>query len=770
MTFRPFAAVLVLVAISAAPAAASNCPVLTQPQLACQAAVTKAGGRYAKAALKTIERCLLSIQKGKLTGDPATVCLGQPPSDQSTADKLSKASDKLTLAVPKGCSDGDAALYAKALLDTGVACDPSATGLATCVVSNIRRHVVAAATTGFGAVVASTDQGAQKCQKAIGKEASKYLLSKLKAVAQCLDERNAACGSPDPVTRCLAPQSDGPTPETDLLAAVARADGKLRGKIGKVCTDAQVAALHSCGNTVMSVEDCLVCSHGNDADLIAGDQYRNVRVATPVSTLAAAVGTTEEEDTVLMEPGSYVEGVTLTHSGLTVRGIKDCTTGARAVLTPPDPGTLYGIQHCGSRLPGCTGISDNVVFQGFEADNYLENNIYDVGVDGVTYRDIVARGPGMNGRARYGIFPVQSHNVLVEKCLVTGISDAGIYVGQSDGILVRNNEVHDSVAGIEIENSANAEVHDNYTHDNAGGILVFKLPGLPVQLSNCHFIHDNTATGNNGPNYGSGTVGLVPPGTGMITLSNDSGIVQNNTVTGNKSIGFAIVDQVILNAVFAPPPFPMVSADEDVNDNAVVGNTITGNGFDPDSAVGAFAGDVVFLPVFKSGNCQSGNTYATDFGAGLTGLPVCPGTVSPRPGCPLVVPTTTTTTSPTTTTTTTTFSGPAWTFAAQVAPLLSTHCSACHGGSGTPQYAGLTDLDVPALAYAHIVGVPSTELMTMDRITPGDHANSYLWNKINGSQASVGGSGSRMPQGGPFLSAGDIAGVASWIDAGALNN
>ena len=41
----------------------------------------------------------------------------------------------------------------------------------------------------------------------------------------------------------------------------------------------------------------------------------------------------------------------------------------------------------------------------------------------------------------------------IEHCIAIGASDAGIYVGQSNNIIVRNCEVFQNVAGIEIENS-----------------------------------------------------------------------------------------------------------------------------------------------------------------------------------------------------------------------------------------------------------------------------------------------------------------------------
>src|SRR4029434_6096343 len=116
---------------------------------------------------------------------------------------------------------------------------------------------------------------------------------------------------------------------------------------------------------------------------------------------------------------------------------------------------------------------------------------------------------------------VLSTNVLIEDWKVINVRDAGIYVGQSTNIVIRNNEVFGNVAGLEVEHSANAEVSGNYAHDNSGGILVFKLV-LPIQYSNCHHVHDNIITNNNGPNYGSGLVGDVPVGTGLLILSNDT--------------------------------------------------------------------------------------------------------------------------------------------------------------------------------------------------------------------------------------------------------
>jgi hypothetical protein len=94
-------------------------------------------------------------------------------------------------------------------------------------------------------------------------------------------------------------------------------------------------------------------------------------------------------------------------------------------------------------------------------------------------------------------------------------------------------------------------------------------------------------------------------------------------------------------------------------------------------------------------------------------------------------------------------------------------CTGCHtGGASAP--AGL-DLSSGA-SYGNIFNVNSTELPSMKRIKPSDAANSYLLHKVNGTQGSVGGSGSRMPQGcsgSSCLSAATRTVIENWINSGA---
>ena len=96
----------------------------------------------------------------------------------------------------------------------------------------------------------------------------------------------------------------------------------------------------------------------------------------------------------------------------------------------------------------------------------------------------------------YAIYPVLCKNVLIDSCYVEGSSDAGIYVGQSDSIIVKNCKAAKNVVGCEIENSSNAQVYDNEFYNNTAGFLIFDLPGLSKRggytKAYNNNIHDNT--------------------------------------------------------------------------------------------------------------------------------------------------------------------------------------------------------------------------------------------------------------------------------------
>ena len=149
-------------------------------------------------------------------------------------------------------------------------------------------------------------------------------------------------------------------------------------------------------------------------------------------------------------------------------------------------------------------------------------------------------GPKTSNGA-YGLYPVQVTNVLIEDSVVKGASDAGIYVGQSSNIIVRNNRAKGNVAGIEIENSTYADVYGNTTTGNTGGILVFNMPDLPVPGSKTR-VFKNVVTANNTPNFGAegSAVRSVPAGSGVVVNSNDDVEIFDNRIADNQTANVII--------------------------------------------------------------------------------------------------------------------------------------------------------------------------------------------------------------------------------------
>ncbi len=87
-------------------------------------------------------------------------------------------------------------------------------------------------------------------------------------------------------------------------------------------------------------------------------------------------------------------------------------------------------------------------------------------------------------------------------------------------------------------------------------------------------------------------------------------------------------------------------------------------------------------------------------------------------------------------------------------------CTVCHAGAGAPQGLRLDATN----SYALLVGVPSSEVPSILRVKPGDPANSYIVQKLEGHAAV----GAQMPFGGPPLPAATIAVISQWISDGAL--
>lgn len=242
----------------------------------------------------------------------------------------------------------------------------------------------------------------------------------------------------------------------------------------------------------------------------------------------------EEGDVISLSAGKYVltDGLSLDVNGVTVKGQGEDKT----ILD------FTGQKGSGE---GLLVTSDDVFLTGFAIENSKGDGIKSKGADQIIISKVRVewtRGPNPENGA-YGIYPVESKNVLVDNVIVSGASDAGIYVGQSQNIIVRYSIVKQNVAGIEIENSYGADVYQNLATENTGGILVFDLPDIPQQGGKDvrvfhNFVHDNN-TANFAPE--GNIVGTVPAGTGVMVMSSRNVEVFENILDDNATANILVV-------------------------------------------------------------------------------------------------------------------------------------------------------------------------------------------------------------------------------------
>ena len=207
--------------------------------------------------------------------------------------------------------------------------------------------------------------------------------------------------------------------------------------------------------------------------------------------------------------------------------------------------------------------SEKITLQGFTIKDTKGDAIKVQETNGINFLDVRVAWSGKpdEKNGAYGLYPVQCENVLIDGCEAIAASDAGIYVGQSHQIIVRNSRAYRNVAGIEIENSTMADVYNNIAEGNTGGILVFDLPGLIKKKGGNVRVYDNIVKNNNYRNFApKGTsVADVPPGTGMMVLAASDVELFGNQVIDNNSVGVSIIsylftEREITDAEYDPFP------------------------------------------------------------------------------------------------------------------------------------------------------------------------------------------------------------------------
>lgn len=279
-------------------------------------------------------------------------------------------------------------------------------------------------------------------------------------------------------------------------------------------------------------------------------------------------------DILTLSPGTFVfeDGLSLDVDEVIVRG-----SGINE--------TILDFKNQMSGAQGLLITSDRVTLKDFAVTDAKGDAIKVIGAEGINMINLKTEwtgGPKTTNGA-YGLYPVESTEVLIDGCVAIGASDAGIYVGQSKNIIVRNSVAQYNVAGIEIENSYYADVYDNLASHNTGGILVFDLPDLPQQGGRHVRVFRNKVIDNDTDNFApeGNIVGEVPRGTGIIIQANSDVEVFDNDISGNGTVNVSIVtySNETQDENYYPHPRSI----------QIHGNRFGEGGFDPDIETGELA-------------------------------------------------------------------------------------------------------------------------------------------------------------------------------------
>lgn len=254
------------------------------------------------------------------------------------------------------------------------------------------------------------------------------------------------------------------------------------------------------------------------------------------------IQTTVLEELILAEPGTvfqFEEGVFEFTDGLSLT-VDDVTIRGRGMDK-----TILSFKNQEAGAEGLYITSDNVVVEDLAIEDTKGNAVKSLKADNIVYRSIRTEwtgGPAETNGA-YGLYPVSSRNVTVDGCVAIGASDAGIYVGQSINVIVKNCRAEFNVAGIEIENCYEAEVYDCVATNNTGGILVFDLPDLPQQRGHNVRVYNNRVVENNTSNFApaGNIVGTVPAGTGIEVMANSNVEIFNNEILNHGTNNILII-------------------------------------------------------------------------------------------------------------------------------------------------------------------------------------------------------------------------------------
>jgi plastocyanin len=347
-----------------------------------------------------------------------------------------------------------------------------------------------------------------------------------------------------------------------------------------------------------------------DGDVTASNGPTATRTATGTvhvpgdyPTIQAAVDAAQPGALVLVAPGTYREGVTVTSPDIVIRGEDRNTTIVDGEFR---------------RDNGFKVLADGVAIENFTARNFTSNGFFWTGVTGYRGSYLTAWRNG-----DYGIYAFDSTKGRFDHSYGAGSPDAGFYIGQCfpcDAVIDHVTAEWNGIGYSGTNAGGNLYVVNSQWRNNRVGIVPNSGSGEKLAPQHGATVAGNVVHDNNNTKTPAIDIAQTALGNGILLAGGNDNVVEHNLVYDHDIVGIGVT----------PLPEKVLSPD---NKNAVnftaSGNRVTDNVV-RNSGAADLASISTLDDVKESGhNCFSGNSYVSSLPSNLEALLPCGSPPSP---------------------------------------------------------------------------------------------------------------------------------------------
>lgn len=378
----------------------------------------------------------------------------------------------------------------------------------------------------------------------------------------------------------------------------------------------------------ISFAGALLCS--------AGAAQARVHVVHSGGSIRAALSLAKAGDTIEVHPGVYHEGspgdliaLTVTLDGIRLIGrprhrhpVVLENAGRQGFGVWVSPANSTAGPQSDPEKPPCGFDGSHIrgfTIEGFTLRGFAQHGLHLACVHGFRIENNIAEGNHV-----YGLFPVLSRQGIISGNIVRGSDkDAGIYVGQSDRVLIAGNRAEKNLLGLEVENSRDCAVIGNELTANTLGIIVDLNFDKIVLTAERTLVAFNRVHENNRPNTAEpgDLLAVLPPGIGILLSAADSTTVTLNEVEGNGFAGIAVASICLAFTLQGVTSCPDLGIEPNPDQNRIMLNRVLNNGMASTGIpqLDALRADLLW-DGSGTGNCWSGNRFGSSV---LSPLPSC---------------------------------------------------------------------------------------------------------------------------------------------------